>query len=288
LFYAKTLEKFEIIKQQYQIEGAMTLRRIYYVLLGKGLQSPGQAAYQNLSQQLLKAREQGYLPWAVMVDRARRIDQRFTFINFDKAFRWIREEYRKNSMLHQKNYVEVWIEKDAVSSIVVDTTWDLDVPLIVGRGWASGTFIHNATPRISETGGRKKLQVVILYISDLDPEGEHIPRVVERKLKRYGYPYVEVKKIALNFDQVKEFSLQSNIGFKINEKQREKRYVREFLDRYGEVQYELDALSNIELSRILENELKSLIDFDIPKISDEQSRLEVKKWLDEHYKESKE
>lgn len=37
MFYKKSLEKFRIIKEQYKIEGSMTLRRIYYVLLGKGL-----------------------------------------------------------------------------------------------------------------------------------------------------------------------------------------------------------------------------------------------------------
>lgn len=282
-FSKKYLKKFEVIKEQYKIEGQMTLRRIYYLLLSKGLQSIGQGAYQYLSKKLLEAREEGYLDWDVLIDRARRIDQRLTFINFDHAFEWICQEYRKNSMLNQKNYVEVWIEKDAISSTIANVTWDLDIPLVVGRGWASGTFIYNAVPRIMEVG--KKLQVMILFISDHDPEGDHIPKVVERKLKQYGCPGVQVKKIALSPEQVKKFNLQSNIGFKISKKQRKKRYVREFLDKYGEVQYEIDALSNIDLSRILENELKSLIDFTIPEISDKESIEEKREWLEEHYQE---
>ena len=269
MFSKKFLKKFEVIKQQYDIEGQMTLRRIYYLLLSKGLQSVGQGAYQYLSKKLLEAREEGYLDWDVLIDRARRVDQRLTFRDFNQAFNWMCEEYRKDSMLHQKNYVECWIEKDAVSSTVSNVTWGLDVPLVVGRGWASGTFVHNAVPRIWSAG--EKLQVVILFISDHDPEGDHIPKVVERKLKQYGCPGVQVKKIALSPEQVKKFNLQSNIGFKISKKQREKRYVQEYLSKYGEVQYEVDALSNIELTRILENELKSLIDFTIPKVSDKES-----------------
>lgn len=283
MFSKKYLKKFEVIKEQYKIEGQMTLRRIYYLLLSKGLQSIGQGAYQYLSKKLLEAREEGYLDWDVLIDRARRIDQRLTFINFDHAFEWICQEYRKNSMLNQKNYVEVWIEKDAISSTIANVIWDLDIPLVVGRGWASGTFIHNAVPRIWGVG--KKLQVVILFISDHDPEGDHIPKVVERKLKQYGCLDAQVKKIALSPEQVKKFNLQSNIGFKISKKQRKKRYVREFLDKYGEVQYEIDALSNIDLSRILENELRSLIDFTIPEISDKESIEEKREWLEEHYQE---
>lgn len=283
MFSRQFLEKFEVIKEQYKIEGPMTLRRVYYLLLGKRLQSVGQGAYQYLSKKLLEAREQGYLDWDVLVDRARRVDQRLTFRGFPQAFDWICEAYRKDSMVYQKNYVECWIEKDAVSSTVAAVTWNLDIPLVIGRGWASGTFIHNAVPRIRQAG--KKLQVVILFISDHDPEGEHIPKVVEGKVHQYGCPHARVKKISLTPQQVRKFNLQSNIGFKISRKQREKRYVQEFLAKYGEVQYEIDALSNIDLKRILTDELESLIDFEVPKVSDRQSIKEKNDWLKKHYRE---
>ena len=130
---------------------------------------------------------------------------------------------------------------------------------------------------------QEKVQVVVLYVSDHDPEGDHIPKVLTMKLMEYGCLNARVRKIALLPEQVKQFDLQSNIGFTIGAKHRQKRYVREYLDRYGEVQYEVDALSNIDLARILEIELRSLMDFEIPKGSDEGSGREVVDWKKEHY-----
>ncbi|GAJ13280.1 unnamed protein product, partial [marine sediment metagenome] len=127
-FIKKSFKKFKVIKEQFLIEGPMTLRRIYYVLLGKGLVKPSGkkgSPYKNLSKLLVKAREEGELDWKVIVDRTRRIIQRLTFPDYDEAFRWICEHYRKDSMLLQKNYVEVWIEKDAISGNVTNVTWDI-------------------------------------------------------------------------------------------------------------------------------------------------------------------
>lgn len=122
-----------------------------------------------------------------------------------------------------------------------------------------------------------------MYISDFDPEGFHIPEVLKTKLKLYGLEDFKVKRIALTLEQIKKFNLKPNIGFKISKKQREKEYVREYIKKYGVVQYEIDALPVNELNKILKRELKKLVDFDIPEISDKESEKEVDNWLDEHY-----
>ncbi len=288
-FYKKSLEKFNIIKEQYKIEGSMTLRRIYYVLLGKGLVKPSgkkDSPYINLSKLLLEAREKGELDWKIIVDRTRRIIQRLTFPDYYEAFKWICKHYRRDSMLLQKKYCEVWIEKDAISGNVANETWFIDVPLIVGRGWGSGTCHHDAYERISEINKEeKKLLVKVLYISDFDPEGFHIPEVLKIKLKLYGLEDPKVERIALTLKQIKKFGLKKNVGFTISKKQREKKYVRDFIEKYGVVQYEIDALPVKELNKILKSELEKLIDFDIPETSDKESREEVEDWVEDYSKE---
>lgn len=284
-FNKKTIEKFEVIKEQYQIEGAMTLRRIYYVLLGKGLQKPGKERYILLSKTLLKAREKGYISWNVIIDKTRRIDQRQTFEDFDEIFDLACETYVKDSMkLYQDKHVEVWIEKDAISNNVARVTWALDIPLIIGKGWVSGSFNKKSADRIIEIQ-QNNLSVVILYISDFDPEGEHIPKKVREKLTLYGCDpdKLDIRKIALRKKQINQFNLQANIGFKVSIEHKKKAYVKDFIKQYGEVQYEIDAMTNEQLEKILVNELKKLIDFDIPGTSDQECREEVKDWLKEHY-----
>ena len=63
------LERINILKQQYKIEGSMTLRRCFYVLYGKGKLKNSKSAYQSLSKTLLKARELDYLNWSIIVLR---------------------------------------------------------------------------------------------------------------------------------------------------------------------------------------------------------------------------
>lgn len=285
-FYPKTIKKFETIKEQYQIEGAMTLRRIYYVLLGKGLVSNSKYAYDNLSKQLLKARKEHYLDWDIIIDRSRRIEQRQTFESFDEIFETACRTYVKDSMeLYQDKHIEIWIEKDAIAGNVTAITWLLDVPVVIGRGWTSGTYIYNLSKRVKEYETKDQV-VVVLYLSDFDAEGEHIPKVVERDLKLYGCnpQSFRLKKIALTKPQIKSLNLQSNPAFKFNKKQKKTAYVQEFKKNYGEVQYHIDAMTNIDLEKILVKELKKVIDFDIPKKSDQECREEVKDWLDKHYK----
>ena len=288
-FYKKSLEKFQIIKEQYKIEGSMTLRRIYYVLLGKGLVKPSgkkDSPYINLSKLLLEAREKGELDWKIIVDRTRRIEQRLTFPDYDEAFKWICKHYRRDSMLLQKKYCEVWVEKDAISGNVANETWNIDVPLIVGRGWGSGTCHYDAYERISEIGKEEnKVLVEVLYISDFDPEGFHIPEVLKTKLKLYGLPDPKVERIALTLKQIKKFGLKPNVGFTITKEQMTKKYVRDFVEKYGIVQYEIDALPVIELNKILKEEINKLIDSAIPETSDEESREEVEDWVEEYSKE---
>jgi len=278
-------ERIEILKKQYKIEGGMTLRRCFYVLYGKGKIPNKKSAYQSLSKVLLKAREFGYLDWYVIVDRHRQILQRTTYSNFETAFDKLCKSYRTNSMLLQKNYVEVWIEKDAVANIVYDITYDLDVPLLVGKGFISGTHLKNASDRFK----RIEKPITILYISDYDCEGEFFRGKAEQKLKEYGCNNLTIKKIILTKQQIKKYKLLINyVEFK--KEQLRKKYVQDFminnkdLGNEGKVQIELDTLSNIELKKILQKELDKLIDKKTAKISDENSIKEMFKWCGDNLK----
>jgi len=279
-FAKKVLKRIEIIKEAYNIEGSMTLRRCFYILVGKREIKNSKSSYQGLSKLFVKARELNYLGWYIIEDRHRAIIERTTYSNFDKAFDVLCEYYRKNSMLLQDTYVEIWVEKDAISGVVSNLTWDLDVPLIVGKGFSSITYIKEASDRFKE----QDKPIIILYISDFDPEGEFFPKKVKEKLDLYGCENVKIKKIILTKSQIKKYKLPSNKDFKIKPEQKKKQYVKDFIKANGEIQIELDALSNIDLSEILESELKKLLDLNLPEKSDRESSEEVEEWKEENLK----
>lgn len=137
-----------VLKKQYKQEGEMTLRRCWYVLLGKGRvhehphpQNLSQRTqpYRHLSQILLEARISGELDWNVIVDRTRSIMQPSTWTSVGAIITAALDQFRYNPMENQENYVEVWVEKDAVSSYVYNSTEKWFVPLVVEKGFSSGT-----------------------------------------------------------------------------------------------------------------------------------------------------
>jgi len=279
----KILKRFEILKQAYEEEGNMTLRRCFYILVGKNEIKNSRSAYQNLSLKLVEAREKGLVGWNMMVDRHRQILKRNTSISFDDAFENLCDFYRKDSMQDQDFYVEVWIEKDAVASVIYNFTSKLDIPLFVGKGFPSITHLKKASDRFKEQDKPCK----ILYISDFDPEGEFFPKKVLEKLNQYGCENIIVEKIALTREQIFKYGLLNNKEFKIKDKHKKKKYVRDFIEENknffpnekGEVQIELDALSNKILLTILKKKLESLnFNFDIPEQSDKDSLEDVENW----------
>jgi len=273
-FTKKVLERLKIINEAYQNEGSMTIRRCFYILVGKNKISNSKVSYKLLSRNLTKARELGYVGWDVIADRHRTILKRSTCTSFDEIFDIACQSFRKNSMDLQDNYVEVWIEKDAVSSIIYDYTHDLDVPLFVGKGFPSTTYIKKASDRIKESGK----PCIILYVSDFDPEGEYFPKKVQQKLVQYGCSDFRIEKIALTKQQREKYNLPSNKDFTINKYHKDKNYVKDFIDKNGIIQIELDALPNSVLVDFLRESVEKLIDTNLPLKSDEESSVEVQRW----------
>ncbi len=273
-FTKKVLERIKIINEAYENEGDMTVRRCFYILVGKNKISNSKVSYKLLSKVLTKARELGYVGWDVISDRHRTILKRSTYTSFDEIFDIACQSFRKNSMELQDNYVEVWIEKDAVSSIIYNYTYDLDIPLFVGKGFPSTTYIKKASDRIKEINK----PCVILYISDFDPEGEYFPKKVQQKLEQYGCSDFRIEKVALTKEQREKYNLPSNKDFTINKHHKDKIYVQDFIDKHGIVQIELDALENSVLVDLLRKSIEKLIDVDLHIKSDEESLEEVERW----------
>lgn len=84
--------------------------------------------------------------------------------------------YRRALWDAQPLYVEVWLEKEALSGAIYEVTSEWDVPLMPTRGYPSLTFIHQAAEAIAV----QAKPTFIYYLGDHDPSGVDIPRVIER------------------------------------------------------------------------------------------------------------
>ena len=80
-------------------------------------------------------------------------------------------------------YVEVWLEKDALSGVVMPITADYDVPLMVARGYASLSFLHSAAEAI----GDLEVPAFIYHLGDFDPSGVNAGEKIEETLREYRW-----------------------------------------------------------------------------------------------------
>jgi hypothetical protein len=280
----------EALKDQYAVEGEMTLRRCWYVLLSKQLvhehpdpknQSQRTAPYRRLSQLLLNARIAGDLPWEVIVDRTRRLDKPLTWASVDEAVNYVLETFRYDPMREQERVVEVWVEKDAVSARVYQTAEQFFVPVITARGFSSGTYLHNGAERFNQIPGER--QITVIYLSDFDPEGEYFPQLFKDQIgKRYGCARsVEIEKLALTRKQIDDSELPW-IPLTAQPSHLLKSYVSRYVADNGKRKVELDAVDNVTLASLLRSRLGDLTDTRAIADSLSKSKIAVNDWRARH------
>jgi hypothetical protein len=104
--------------------------------------------------------------------------------------------------------------------------------------------------------GKKSL--VILIMSDFDPEGEDIAHSFARSMRDdFGVKEIVARKVALTHEQVLERDLPQTFDIK----KTSKRY-KKFAAKYGDRAHELEALDPAERSRLLTEAIDQVIDID--------------------------
>jgi len=154
------------ILEEYAIK--LTLRQLFYQLVSRGVIENTEQNYKYLSSCLVEARLAGLLPLNALEDRVRSAaggDSEEW--DPEEYLKWRRrafeESWRYFSLPRwkdQPNYVEVWIEKDALSTFFAQVTRRWNVLLGVCRGYTSLSFL----PRLS-TAWRKQHRLAVRPIS---------------------------------------------------------------------------------------------------------------------------
>lgn len=279
--------KIKIIEEAFEKEGRLTVRRIYYILLSRGFfdltksKNPKYARhiYQNLSARLVVWREAGIIDPDMIVDRKSELMRRPTSDNFQEAFDDLCLYYSKNSMPDQKKYVEVWIEKDTMRNTFFHDCYYNDVPLIISKGWTSYTFKHEAVKRFRKVYPKP---VIILAFGDFDIEGEHIPKVVE-KFVRDKIPDLKfnLKKVLLTPADYRKMS-EFVVRFNPSKKQLEHEYARQFIEKYGAIKLEVEAMPFDETKRKFQTALFKEIDKQVVDAIEKASEKDREEWIEEH------
>jgi len=225
----------------------LTLRQIYYRLVAGGLIPNNRSNYNQLSSQLVIARERGDVDDDRIVDRSRSVED----MSFDGAEGFIsacrstlETHYLKRLWDSQPFYVEVWVEKDALSQVIANAVDGFNTVVAPSRGYSSYSYLMEAANRIKAYSEGK--QPLILHFADHDPSGLDMSRDLQDRLNRYykSTPSITVARIALTFNQVNSFNLTPNPVKAADGRS------PAYVEKYGDKCWELDAIEPSQLVQI--------------------------------------
>jgi hypothetical protein len=186
-------------------EHPMTVRQVFYRMVGDGVVGKTEAEYKGTVCRLLTLmRREGLIPYSWLADNTRWMRKDHTFSGLKAALHYTVAAYRRSLWDNQNAYVEVWLEKDALAGVVHDITNSYDVPLMVCRGYSSLSFLYSAAEAIAEIGKPAH----IYYFGDYDPSGVDISRVVEKELRGFA-PDAEIhfNRMAVTSEQIATWNL---------------------------------------------------------------------------------
>ena len=175
-------------------ESAITIRHLFYRLVGLNVIPKTELAYKGLCGHLSHWRKSGEVPWNAFSDSTRWHIKATVFDSITDALTRTRDAYRRDLWATQSSYVEVWVEKDAIAGVIDDVTDSFGVPLFVCRGFASLSSMYSASQIFKEAQLCGK-DVTIFHLGDYDPSGHAAADAIERT-------FGESFDCSINFDRI--------------------------------------------------------------------------------------
>lgn len=116
----ETIERVNAIVAEYEAQGyELTLRQVYYQLVARGFIPNNERSYKNLGSLINDGRLAGLIDWYAIVDRTRNLRRNSHWDCPEDVIDSARYSYMLDRWENQPNYVEVWVEKDALEPKVI-------------------------------------------------------------------------------------------------------------------------------------------------------------------------
>ncbi len=279
-FRQDSLERIEIcnkIIEKYESQNLrLTLRQLYYQLVSRNIITNEEKSYKSLGKLVSDARLGGLMSWDAIEDRVRVPKRASEFRDLKHLTEAAGYAYRLPRWEGQDNYVELWVENDALAGVLAPIANRYHITLMVNRGYSSQSAMYEAGQRFlanrfteihtndlknkkrlvvdSLRPGEKVRDLNLLYLGDHDPSGEDMVRDVHQRLEMFSGTKIHIQKVALTIAQVKEYNPPPNPAMMSDSRAR--RYVEE----HGDESWEVDAIPPEDLTTIIEEAIEGLVD----------------------------
>lgn len=291
----------KMVKQILAEVGKATVRQIYYVGSRRSWwekdKSEKRNSYKRVSRWLTKMRAEGYIDYDQILEFGRQLSKVRSWTSPHDYATTCRDGFWLDRWAYQPNYVEVWVEGEAIAPIIEDALEGLDVPVMMNRGNTSTTAIRVACERLNERavawmglhhpglrledGGFAfdsvpRGLVHILYVGDHDAAGWFMDQDLKNRLKGHARGTstgdllregrIVFTRIALTLDQVAEYDLEPDVK-RASKNGTGKLYREHFkghdlVGKDGDAQWSFEALPPQNAKKIVRTEVAKLIDWD--------------------------
>lgn len=188
-------EKLYLINQivdDYKSQGyKLTLRQLYYQLVTQNIITNKDTEYKKIGKILTEGRMAGIVDWDIIEDRVRKPTKPYYCLDIADALKDTLKSYRRDRMEAQNNYIEVWVEKDALSGVLKRVTEKYGINILVNKGYSSVTAMFDSYNRFQRNILEGKI-CHILYLGDHDPSGQDMIRDIWQRLSEFLYSDEEI------------------------------------------------------------------------------------------------
>lgn len=248
----EVIDQANEIIEDYVAQGfVLTLRQLYYQFVSRDLIANTQREYKRIGSIINDARLAGLVDWNAIEDRTRSLESLAHWDGPEEILHAISNQFRLDKWEFQPCRVEVWIEKEALAGVFEGVCQEMDVPFLSCRGYGSQSVMWRAAQRLRKY--EREQSTLILHFGDHDPSGMDMTRDIVDRLNTFG-SRVEVRRIALNMDQIEEHNPPPNPA-KVTDSRSDG-----YMLRYGRSSWELDALEPAMLSSLARTEILKVRD----------------------------
>lgn len=240
------------IIEEYAAQGfALTLRQLYYQFVARDLIPNTQQSYKRIGKIVNDGRLAGAIDWEAITDRTRNLRSNSHWGSPASIIRSAAEGYEIDKWSKQPARVEVWIEKDALVGVIEAVCERNDVPFFSCRGYNSQSEMWRASQRL-RLYSVKGQNSIIIHLGDHDPSGKDMTRDTIDRLQIFTPNTIEVRRIALNMDQVEEYGPPPN-PTKITDSR-----AADYIAEFGHESWELDALEPSVIVGLIQKEIDDI------------------------------
>jgi hypothetical protein len=261
----------EIIDEYKRMGYGLSLRQLFYQFVSRDLIANTEQTYHNLGVLLTKAREAGLVDWNAIEDRGRGVNEWLIEEDETEPLRGIEYGIAYDYWERQGKYIEVWVEKDALTAVVKNAAMQYNVPYMACKGYLSSSEAWSAGRRFKKMAEAGR-ECIVFHLGDHDPRGLHMTEDNRDRLDMFSEHGVSLRRLGLSMEQIEQYNPPPNPA-----KQTDKMFDA-YVDEHGPSCWELDALSPKVIEALVTKAIKDEIDEDVWAEVEEQES-EARKYL---------